>query len=136
MEPFVAGENITLALRVHRYGNGSEYPAFLDISLNIEEIVTWAYNFIPDYDSYMDLISSSRSSNFGPFWGRPERMLSIKSDQALAADRKASEFSGGTITSFNGRWPVQEGSVRYDFEDVYEVVGDKEWYELEVQLPM
>jgi hypothetical protein len=63
-------------------------------------------------------------------------MLSVRSERSLERQRADSESTGGSWSSSNGRWPVSEGTVRYDFEEVYETLGDREEYDLEVEFPM
>jgi hypothetical protein len=63
-------------------------------------------------------------------------MLLALSDKALLKQQKQSEPFFGSTHNFNGRWPVSEDTVRYDFEEIYKTVGDREFYEFEVELPM
>ena len=67
----------------------------------------------------------------------PQKMLLVQSQESLERSRRDRENTHGMVSmSSGGRWPVQRGSVRYDFEEVYEEVGDKEEYDFEIEFPM
>lgn len=41
-----------------------------------------------------------------------------------------------SMSGSRGRWPVQRGQVRYDFEEVYGEMGGKEEFDFEIEFPM
>jgi len=63
-------------------------------------------------------------------------MLLVRSQESLERQRQEANQYGMVSMSGSGRWPVQRGEVRYDFEEVHGKVGDKEEYEFEVEFPM
>lgn len=126
--------NVTLFVRVTRSGNGSEYPAFIDMSLGSTENVTFAYEYISTADAYNSLLTDSTGS---PRWhsGMQSRMLLVDSERKLEEQREMAQRSGSSTTHYMGdRWPAGSGVSRYDFEEVYGKVGDREEYNFEVDL--
>jgi hypothetical protein len=67
----------------------------------------------------------------------PQKMLLVQSQESLER-RKRDEENRHEMFSMSmsgrGRWPVQRGSVRYDFEEDGQV--GKEEYDFEVEFPM
>lgn len=66
----------------------------------------------------------------------PQKMLLVRSQESLERRRANEEDGYGMISmsSRGGRWPVQRGSVRYDFEEDGKV--GKEEYDFEIEFPM
>jgi hypothetical protein len=63
-------------------------------------------------------------------------MLLVRSPEALEKERKKLQETGGSYSmTNNGRWPVNEGTVRYDFEEHLENVGDRDGYDFTIELP-
>jgi hypothetical protein len=65
----------------------------------------------------------------------PQKMLLVQSQESLERRRRdeAGRYETFSMSS-GGRWPVQRGSVRYDFEEDGQV--GKEEYDFEVEFPM
>ena len=132
------GQNITISVHLSRKGNGSEYPAFLDISLTTYQNQSFAYQYpsINSTEAYNDLQREDGFNGYGrveTFF--PQKMLLIQSQESLERRRKDSEDSFGMVSMRgSGRWPVSRGSVRYDFEEV-EQMG-KEEYEFDIEFPV
>jgi hypothetical protein len=64
-------------------------------------------------------------------------MLLLTSQETLERRRTEDNTYGSVTTSgYSGRWPVQRGEIRYDFEEIYGKVGDREEYDFEIEFPM
>jgi len=65
-------------------------------------------------------------------------MLLVRTQESLERFRKDMDNTHGYISmsGSGGRWPVQRGQVRYDFEEVYGQMGDKEEFDFEIEFPM
>ena len=50
------GQNTTFEMILQRIGNGTEYPAVIEFSLDVERNVTWAYNYIRSNQEYQSLV--------------------------------------------------------------------------------
>jgi len=65
-------------------------------------------------------------------------MLLVRSPESLERRKKEEEERYGMVSmsmnSNGGRWPVQRGSVRYDFEEDGQVGKDE--YDFEIEFPM
>jgi hypothetical protein len=131
-------QNVTLSIHLQRTGNGTEYPAYIDLSFSTSENVTFAYEHeaISSIERYRGLIQENDQHDYrGSDY--PEKMLLIQSPESLERRRKESGSSGFmSWSSDDGRLPAMPGTVRYDFEEIYEKVGDREEYDFEIELPM
>lgn len=135
----VEGQNVSLHILLTRTGNGSEYPAFLDMHHGTEKNVTWAWQYLNSEDEYKSLIRQRLSS---PLMGlrlsnQEQKVLMIPSLDELESTRALQERAPeGTScrSSINGRWPVNKYQARYDFEEASEEY--KETYEFDIDLPM
>jgi hypothetical protein len=121
----VIGKNISLHIKLTRTGNGSEYPAYLDLTHTLARNVTWAYRF------------SKRSRRHLS----PGRMLMMTGQRELEEQRDLKEahrelgVGGVSYTSGRGgRWRLGDHQARYDFEENGDEYGDV--YEFDVELPM
>jgi hypothetical protein len=122
-----------------RKGNGTEYPSFLDVSLTTYQNQSFAYSY-PQINSKLDYSNLIREDDDympgGVDTSYPQKMLLVRSQESLERRKRNEEERHGMVSysSSGGRWPVQRGSVRYDFEEVGEV--GKEEYDFEVEFPM
>ena len=123
-----------------RKGNGSEYPSFLDISLTTYQNQSFAYTY-PQINSKLDYSNLIREDDDyrpgGVDTSYPQKMLLVQSQESLERWKRNEEERYEVTMSMSGnggRWPVQRGTVRYDFEEA-EQVG-KEEYDFEIEFPM
>jgi len=131
--------NITLSIHLTRKGNGSEYPSFLDFSLTTYQNQSFAYTY-PQINSRLDYSNLIREDDGyrpgGVDTSYPQKMLLVRSPESLERRKTEDEERYGMVSmrSSGGRWPVQRGSVRYDFEEDGQV--GKEEYDFEIEFPM
>ena len=110
---------MTFDIVVKRYGNGSEYPAFVDIGHGSEHNITWAYNFISNETEYEALQGRPRG-RWG--FGRAERrsMLALPSEAELKRRKEEMEqmeeegvvACRGRMSAFN-QW-LGDNMARYE----------------------
>jgi hypothetical protein len=141
----VIGKNISLHIKLTRTGNGSEYPAYLDLAHTLARNVTWAYRFVSSAEEYAALTSGDRDVlRFSKRSRRhlsPGRMLMMTGQRELEEQRDLKEahrelgVGGVSYTSGRGgRWRLGDHQARYDFEENGDEYGDV--YEFDVELPM
>jgi hypothetical protein len=121
-----------------RKGNGSEYPSFLDVSLTTYQNQSFAYTY-PQINSKLDYSNLIREDDDyrpgGVDTSYPQKMLLVRSQESLERRKRDEEDRHDMFSmSSGGRWPVQRGSVRYDFEEDGQV--GKEEYDFEIEFPM
>lgn len=123
-----------------RKGNGSEYPSFLDVSLTTYQNQSFAYTY-PQINSKLDYSNLIREDDGyrpgGVDTSYPHKMLLVRSQESLERRKRDEEDRHEIISmsmSGRGRWPVQRGSVRYDFEEDGKV--GKAEYDFEIEFPM
>lgn len=132
-----SGRNVTLDFSLTRTGNGTEYPTFLDLRYVVERNLTWAYNFVHTEEEYADLVMPYRTSRR---MSRPPplpvgSMLKAPSLKELERRRdRDAEHSMGIWYSSGGRYPLNNGDVRYDFEEKDDL--DKGQYTFQLEIPM
>ncbi|KAK8847332.1 hypothetical protein IAR55_005189 [Kwoniella newhampshirensis] len=131
----VQGQNITLNLTLTRAGNGSEYPAFLDVRRKSITNVTWIYSYIDSEEEYNSLLSSSSSSRFRPVthFGQPNSMLRALSAEELERRRRHSESMGSSSSWSGNRHPIRRGEARYDIEKDDEEGKEEYSFQLSLQ---
>ncbi|KIR59102.1 hypothetical protein I314_05086 [Cryptococcus bacillisporus CA1873] len=133
----VQGRNVTLDFSLTRTGNGTEYPTFLDLRYVVERNLTWAYNFVHTEEEYADLVMPYRTSRR---MSRPPplpvgSMLKAPSLKELERRRdRDAEHSMGIWYSSGGRYPLNNGDVRYDFEEKDDL--DKGQYTFQLEIPI
>lgn len=127
---------MTFDITVRRHGNGSEYPAHLDIGHVTKRNISWVYDFIEREDEYQDLMGEPRGhSTYEP----KISMLMLPDAETLRRrkeDKETMMNQGHMMTSALGSfwWPVSEGHARYDF---WENENDpKEEYTFSLEIPM
>lgn len=115
-----SGRNVTLDFSLTRSGNGTEYPAFLDLRYVVERNLTWAYNFVHTEEEYADLVMPYRTSRR---MSRPPSLSvgsMLKAPSLKELERRRDREAGhqmGIYYSSGGRYPLINGDVRYDFEE-------------------
>jgi hypothetical protein len=113
----------------------------LDLSLTTYQNQTFAYTYpsINSTEAYNNLLRDDDYFRYGGIeMSYPQKMLLVRSHESLERRRKDEENNYGMVSmsGSGGRWPVQRGSVRYDFEEIYGEVGDKEEHDFEVEFTM
>ena len=132
---------MTLSIHLARKGNGSEYPAFIDISLTTFENVTFAYDHpeISSPEAYHLLFREDDNRRYGHNdISFPQKILIVQTQESLERRRRDSEDRSGMIImgDHSGRWPASRGTARYDFEEVNEGITEQEEFDFDIEFPM
>ncbi|ORY28977.1 hypothetical protein BCR39DRAFT_588501 [Naematelia encephala] len=136
--PAIQGQNMTINLLISRTGNGTEYPAYLDVKQTNERNITWAHNYIESeeaYDKITGVVSSPRRRRWMQGGREAGRMLVVKPQSVLEKDRdgKINAARGSVFTFDDGVMPWNGGDFRYDFGFDQ---GSDESYEVAVEVPI
>lgn len=132
-----SGRNVTLDFSLTRSGNGTEYPAFLDLRYVVERNLTWAYNFVHTEEEYADLVMPYRTSRR---MSRPPSLSvgsMLKAPSLKELERRRDREAGhqmGIYYSSGGRYPLINGDVRYDFEEKDDLGKDQYTFQLEIPM--
>ncbi|WWC67721.1 uncharacterized protein I206_101633 [Kwoniella pini CBS 10737] len=142
------GSNITLDITVTRTGNGSEYPAYLQMEMKTLRNITWAYNFLETEDQYNSIFSFSGSSSLSKGeirrqnrlnrlrdFGTPIRMLKKLSMEELEEKRKREGITSSSWSSSDNRQRLNKGQARFDIEAEREEGLEKYEFTIEVPVP-
>lgn len=90
----ILGQNITLNLTLTRTGNGSEYPAWIDVAHSTETNITWAYRFVANESEYNELKSDMGPREVRYMRGGPEpKVRMAPSIKQLEVEKKEKERS-------------------------------------------
>ncbi|KIR78795.1 hypothetical protein I306_04157 [Cryptococcus gattii EJB2] len=133
----VQGRNVTLDFSLTRTGNGTEYPTFLDLRYVVERNLTWAYNFVHTEEEYADLVMPYRTNRRMP---RPPPLpvgSMLKAPSLKELERRRDREAGrsmGIWYSSGGRYPLNNGDVRYDFEEKDDLGKDQYTFQLEIPI--
>ncbi|KIR52842.1 hypothetical protein I315_04705 [Cryptococcus gattii Ru294] len=133
----VQGRNVTLNFSLTRTGNGTEYPTFLDLRYVVERNLTWAYNFVHTEEEYADLVMPYRTNRRMP---RPPPLpvgSMLKAPSLKELERRRDREAGrsmGIWYSSGGRYPLNNGDVRYDFEEKDDLGKDQYTFQLEIPI--
>ncbi|WWD00315.1 hypothetical protein V866_007226 [Kwoniella sp. B9012] len=130
----IQGQNVTLNFTLTRTGNGSEYPAYLQVGAGTQRNVTWAYNFIDSNDEYDTLLGFGRMKNRQRF-GSPLNMLQLPSQRELEDMRDSKLHMSKSYSLSDSRFPLGYGQSRYDIEMNDEVGKDVYQFQMEVTIP-
>ncbi|OCF59071.1 hypothetical protein L486_03570 [Kwoniella mangroviensis CBS 10435] len=134
MTEVIQGQNITLNFTLTRTGNGSEYPAYLQVGAGTQRNVTWAYKFINSDDEYHTLLGFDGVKNRQRF-GPPIKMLQLPSRRELENMRDSKLRMSMSYSISDGRFPLGYGQSRYDIEMNDEVGKDVYQFQMEVTIP-
>jgi hypothetical protein len=65
-------------------------------------------------------------------------MLLVQTQESLERRRRDSEDRSGMIMmgDRSGRWPASRGTSRYDFEERYDGITEKDEFDFEIEFPM
>lgn len=132
-----SGRNVTLNFSLTRTGNGTEYPTFLDLRYVVERNLTWAYNFVHTEEEYADLVMPYRTNRRMP---RPPPLpvgSMLKAPSLKELERRRDREAGrsmGIWYSSGGRYPLNNGDVRYDFEEKDDLGKDQYTFQLEIPM--
>jgi len=86
------GQNLTLNITLTRTGNGSEYPAWINVAHATPNNITWAYQFVADDSEYSDLRDdmSMRGVRFSAHGAEPKLRMAT-STRDLENEKKDKE---------------------------------------------
>lgn len=124
-----------------RTGNGSEYPAYIDIYHGTDRNVTYAWDYVTTEEDYLGLVSSSGERENRHSSNSAQKMLMTPTMEALERDRKRREcWADGPMMTrmragIRGLFPVGDNGARYEFWNEDGLV-ERDEYEFGVELPM
>jgi hypothetical protein len=116
----VLGQNITLNFTLTRTGNGSEYPASIDVAHGADRNITWAYQFVSNQSEYMYLLTTSGRDVDRHMYGPPfQRMKMASTDKELqdAKEREESRMNGAHPVYFSSMMRHGYAQARHDLWD-------------------
>ncbi|KAE8542879.1 hypothetical protein D1P53_000942 [Cryptococcus gattii VGV] len=133
----VQGRNVTLDFSLTRTGNGTEYPTFFDLRYVVERNLTWAYSFVHTEEEYADLVMPYRTNRR---MSRPHPLpvgSMLKAPSLKELERRRDREAGhsmGIWYSSGGRYPLNNGDVRYDFEEKGDLGREQYTFQLEIPI--
>ena len=129
----VPGRNLTLHIKLTRKGNGSEYPAFLDVRYNTERNITWAYDFVTSEAEYNALVHDQNSPDriWDPYHARPAKMLVVPTQEEMERQQRLQSAEEDSGRYRKGRMPHGDAEARHIFWDSSQP-SDEYYFDLQV----
>ena len=137
----ILGQNITINFTLTRTGNGSEYPAWLEITHTSHPDITWARQFVDNDTEYESLQNGGMGLEESRWmWGAPRPKLRLMPPaKQLEEDKRVKERSLDGEGYMDGcsrgmTWGELPGRVRYEMWDENHDPQDEYAFGLEVVL--
>lgn len=119
-------------MTITRFGNGTEHPSSLDLSLTVERNETWAFEYI-DYETYMNATGKRLRHDGYRRWSsirNQPQLLAAKTDAQLEEERDERQRLRDTDRRIiHVIYPESSGAR-------VELSGEMERYDFEMELPM
>lgn len=131
-----SGRNVTLDFSLTRTGNGTEYPTSLDLRYVAERNLTWAYNFVHTEEEYADLVMPYRTSRLMSRQPLLPVGSMLKAPSLKELERRRDRDAGYQMGIWysSGAYPLNNGDVRYEFEEKDDL--GKDHYTFQLEMPM
>lgn len=130
---------MTLDILLSRTGNGTEYPAFLDIRVSAEKNITWAYTAAGSREAVDKVIEKQNARRVYdlPIFSAVTRMLAIPTPEGLEKERKCrqEEADRGEVCFLSGAGGIPMGNAvaRKVF---WSDDGPQDQYAFQISFPM